>query len=246
MPPYGSDDSGFNASSKAYKQDPSLERYVKLRRENPEAEIEVSLIGGLDPLLSMNKELERYGFDPDLVAGGMDADPEAISALSLQIMEKMIEARELARKETHLARRGLAIPEKLITWLTLVMLDALSWNDHLYIPRDLIVLIREQLGGPNSEYQRQISASHGRSNAILVGAQMIAKGIKPSFRLVADVLRVHPTTVLRWFPQGDFLKQVESFAHFFDANGEMRPLASPTKRRGRQKRSQRQQQKQTK
>jgi len=209
MSHYGSDGGGFNAFSKAYKKNPSIEHYVKLRRENPNAEIEVSVIGGLDQLCFMQPELKKYGIDPYLVASVMDADFDAISKLSLQLLEKMIEARELARKSrTHLARRGLAIPDKLINWLITVALDSLSWNDFPYIPRDLIVLIRERLGGSNPEYEQASKAWHNRMSAAFIGAGLMAAGLKPSFRLISKHFGVAPSTVKRWFPEGDFLKEV--------------------------------------
>ena len=91
MASFGSNESGgFNTASKAYKANPTIENYVKLRREDPRADIEVGVIGGMDQLFSMAKELENQGFDPELLASAMDADAEAISELSLQIMEKMI------------------------------------------------------------------------------------------------------------------------------------------------------------
>src|SRR6185312_15741041 len=129
---YGSDENGFNEFSKAYKKAPSIENYVKLRRQNPDAEIEVSVIGGMEALFALEGELRRYGVDPDLVASVMDANPQAISELSLQLLQKIIEARELKKKgKTHLMRRGLAVPDKLINWLVTCALDALSWNDLL-------------------------------------------------------------------------------------------------------------------
>jgi hypothetical protein len=86
--PYGSEEyGGFNELSKSYKENPSIEQYVKLRRENPDAEIEISVMGGLDPLFAMEPELKKYGFDPDLVACIMDAAPDAQKELSLQFME---------------------------------------------------------------------------------------------------------------------------------------------------------------
>jgi hypothetical protein len=72
---FGCDEEGFNEFSKAYKKAPSIENYVKLRRENPDAEIEVGVIGGVEQLMYMQHELRRYGIDPQLVAGTMDADP---------------------------------------------------------------------------------------------------------------------------------------------------------------------------
>lgn len=224
MSEYGSDgDGGFNAFTKAYKNEPSLEHYVRLRRESPDAEIEVAVIGGMDQLFFIEPELRRYGFDPALVASVMDADPHAISELSLQLMEKIIEAESMSRSgETHLARRGLVVPDKLINWLIGCMLDGLSWNDELYIPRDLIVLLRERLSGSNPQYEQASHAHQMRWNAILIGGQLLARGITPSFRMLADALGVAPSTVKRWFPNGEFLEEVERISAWYDKHGKPR------------------------
>lgn len=226
MAGYGSkEDGGYNEQSLAYKKAPSIEHYVKLRRADPSAEIEVAVIGGMDQLYFMEGELRKYGFDPEMIASVLDADPEAISEVSLQIMEKLIEAKNLAKAgQTHLTRRGLAIPDKLVNWLIACMLDALSWNDDLYIPRDLIVLIRERLGGSNPEYEQASDAHQKRWAAITIGGQLKARGIKPSFRMLAGALNVSPSTVMRWFPDGDFEKEIERVATWFDENGQLRDL----------------------
>jgi hypothetical protein len=39
---------GFNDLTKEYKKSPTIENYVRLRREYPEGEVEVSTTGGLD------------------------------------------------------------------------------------------------------------------------------------------------------------------------------------------------------
>jgi hypothetical protein len=237
MSGYGSDESGGqNALSKAYKKDPSIELYVQLRRDYPDAEIEIGVIGGMDQLFFLEPEIRKYGFDPSLVASVMDADPEAIGELSIQIMEKMVEAKKLSRSgTTHLSRRGLAVPDKLVNWLIACMLDALSWNDDLYIPRDLIVLIRERLGGSNPEYEQASHAHEMRWAAITVGGQLQAQGIKPSFRMLAGILNVAPSTVKRWFPHGEFAEEVERVSRWFDEDGKMRPaeeiLGRPLRRK---------------
>lgn len=232
MAGYGSkEDGGYNEPSMAYKKATSIEHYVKLRRTDPGAEIEIAVIGGMDQLFFMEEELSKFGFDPEMVASVLNADPEAISELSLQIMEKIIEARSLAKAgQTHLTRRGLAIPDKLVNWLVACMLDALSWNDDLYIPRDLIVLIRERLGGSNPEYEQASDAHLKRSAAITIGGQLKARGIKPSFRMLAGVLNVSPSTVMRWFPDGDFEEEIERVATWFDENGQMRDLENAFQR----------------
>jgi hypothetical protein len=222
---FGCDEDGFNEFSKAYKEDPSIENYVKLRRENPEAEIEVGVIGGMEQLVYMQHILARYGIDPQLVAGMMDADPGAMSEISLQLMEKLIEARKLKKSgETHSVRRGLAIPDKLVDWIITCSLDSLSWNDNLYIPRDLIVLVRERLGGPNPEYERASKAHESKGSAALIGGQLKAQGITPTFKMIGDILGVAPSTVMRWFEQGEFDIATERWSRRFDETGELHPL----------------------
>jgi hypothetical protein len=233
--PYGSDDDGFNRFSKAYKENPSIEQYVKLRRENPDAEIEIGVMGGIDPLFAMEPELKKHGFDPHLVARVMGAAPDAQKELSLQLMERIIEARGRSRRgETAIVRRGLAVPDKLIDWLIEVVLDAMSWNDSLEIPRELIVLIRERLGGSNSVYRQRARTRAERNSAITTAARLIAMGEKPSLRLIGKLLGVEASTIQRWFPNGDFLKRAERRSHWFDETGQftddkIRPRKNPKK-----------------
>lgn len=225
---FGSNPSGgFNDLSKAFKAEPSIENYVKLRRSNPTGEIEIAILGGIDPMFYMEDKLRRYGIDVQLVLGAMDADPDAISELSLQLMEKIIEARQLAQAgQTHLVRRGLAVPEKLIDWIINCSLDGLSWNDELYIPRELIVLIRERLGGSNPEYRKGAHAHNLKHNAAMIGGQLKAQGMKPTLHRLATILGVAPSTVKRWFKPGELQREIDRWSQLFDEKGEMRPLVS--------------------
>jgi hypothetical protein len=235
-PEFGCDESGFNELSKTYKNSPSIENYVKLRRENPDAEIEVSVIGGMEQLFYMEGELRRYGIDPLLAASTMDADPVAISEISLQLMEKLIHGRKLAKSgSTHLVRRGLAVPDKLIDWLITCSLDALSWNNYLHIPRDLIVLIRERLGGSNPEYARASHAHEQKINAACIGGQLKAQGVTPTFKILGNILGVAPSTVKRWFEPGEFEREIERWSYLVDKTGRPdsfgKPKESPLRRK---------------
>jgi hypothetical protein len=229
---FGDDkDGGFNAATKAYKKDPSLENYVKLRRKDPTAEIEVAVTGGIDQAFYIQPIVERFGIDIKLVLGVMDADAQDISQLSLLLMEKMIAARRLSRKgQTQLIRRGAAVPDKLIDWLISISLDALSWNDHLHIPRDLIVLIRERIGGANFEYERASRAHQKKKNAALIAGQLKAQGIRPTFKIVGEALDVAPSTVKRWFKVGEFEREADVWANLCDRNGKLLPLMGSRKR----------------
>jgi hypothetical protein len=226
MVEYACDEDGnYNACTRAYKNNPSMELYLKLRRDNPDNEIEISFLGGIEALYCLEPELRKFGFDPQLVATTMDADPDAISELSLQIMQKIISAKAVARSgKTHLIPRQLAVPNKLIDWLVACMLESLSWNDHLYIPRDLIVLIRDRIGASNSDFKRAVQTYEMRRKAIIIGGQLMARGVTPTFRLLGRILDVAPSTVKRWFPEGDFVREVRRVSLWFDKEGRLLDL----------------------
>src|SRR5262245_56456082 len=48
----------FRSLVGAYQQKPNLENYVRLRRDVPEAEIDIALFGGLDPLSALEPHLK--------------------------------------------------------------------------------------------------------------------------------------------------------------------------------------------
>ena len=122
------------------------------------------MIGGFESMFYMREEFERYGIDPDLLGGILDADPEAVSEVSLRLMEKMIEAREMdSTGQTHLIRRGMAIPDCLIDWVISCSFDAMSWNDELEVSRDLIVLIRSVWVAQTPSMSRRVTSDRGRA-----------------------------------------------------------------------------------
>jgi len=216
---------GFNAVSKAFKADPSLETYVRLRRSNPTAELEVAVIGGFESMFYMREEFERYGLDPELLGGLLDADPDAISEIALSVMEALIEADKRERAgETHIVSRGEAIPPKLVDWIICCTLDSLSWNDCLNIPRDLIVLIRERLGGANPFYEQIGHIRQMKSDAAMIAGQLKAQGVTPTFKLVGQILGVAASTVMRWFEPGEFERETETWSRLCDETGALRPL----------------------
>jgi hypothetical protein len=222
---FGSSEAGFNEITKEYKEDHTIENYVRLRRGNPEAEIEVRTVGGFESMFYMREELARYGIDPELLGGILDADQDTISEMALRLMEKIIEARGIAADgETHLVRRGLAIPEKLIDWIICCSLDALSWNDDLTIPRDLIVLVRERLGGSNLHYEKEGEIRQNKQNAGLIAGQLMARGLSPTFKIIGEALGVAPSTVKRWFGPGEFERERDVHAKWFDKDGNLLPL----------------------
>lgn len=223
---FGADsDGGYNQATRAYKADPTLETYLKLRRADPAAEIEVRVIGSFESMFYMREEFERHGLNPELVSGLLDADPESISEACLSTMEAMIIAQQRERTgETQLASRGEVIPLKLVDWIICCALDALSWNDTLEVPRDLIVLIRERLGGSIPFYEQVGHVREMKSSAGQIAGQLKAQGINPTFRLIGNVLGVAASTVNRWFEPGEFERETEVWCRLFDENGRLRDI----------------------
>ena len=215
---------GFGASTDAYKADPTIENYVNLRRADPEAEIEVAVIGGFESMFYMRDEFARCGLDPELLGGVLDADPHAIGEISLQILEQIIAGRLLeAAGATHLASRGQAIPDKLVDWVITCALDSLSWNDDLQIPRDLIVLIRERLGGAIPQYEVEGRTRAAKSNAAIVAGQLMAQGVTPTLNVLGEHFGVSPSTVMRWFEPGELQREAKVWSQRFDEKGQLRP-----------------------
>ena len=58
-----------------------------------------------------------------------------------------------------------------------------------------------------------------RQDAIFIGAQLKAQGQEPSYRRIAMILRVSPTTVMRWFPDGEFSAAVAKWGDCFNESG---------------------------
>ena len=136
-----------------------------------------------------------------------------ISELSLRLLELIIERKNaIMSGKTHLVSRKLAIGDELVAFLINLMLDALDWNDELFIPRDLIVLIRHQTGGGTTGWDKRQELQDWRWKSIQVALQLISNGKTPTIRAIAKDLGVNATTVMRWFPEGELAKTLADLA----------------------------------
>lgn len=218
MPIEADDDFPFGGEpdpslSRAYKDAPTIENYLKLRLENPDAEIEIAATNGLDWLFANEKLLVENGIEPRLFAKSLDANSDAISKLSLLLLEKLIHrSRMEGGGETHIISRGKGISDSFVNYICAVMLDALSWNDDLYIPRDLILLLRHQLLGSEEPAQLKLLKSHQLEHQIgMIGAQFLERGKTPSTRDIATVLGVNASTISRIFPGAALLDESQKW-----------------------------------
>ena len=200
-----------------FGEERSIENYVALRRSFPWGDIEILQLAEVDPgqAEAFELDLERARLSRTLVRGALSGDARDIDELCLQLMERLIErrARE-GRGETQLQSRGKGISDALVGHLIGAMLEVLQQDDLSPLP-SFVVLVREQLGGPNNEVFKSHTMWKGRQQAMFLGMLMKRQGIQPTIRKVATALKVQPSTVSRWFPDGDFLKQVEGFGRSF-------------------------------
>jgi hypothetical protein len=206
--------SGFNEISKQYKASPTIEHYVRLRRERPDGEIEIATAGGIEFLFSREKELLSYGISPKLFTGVLDASPDDHAEFSLLLLELIIKRSEKEKKGTHVVSRKRAISDTFVNYLIAEALDSLSWNDSLEISRELIVLIKHQLGSTSSHYEAEQNKRKKTRDAKFVAAQIMAHGEIPTYRRIGRILGVQGSTVMRWFPDGTFLSEVKDLALF--------------------------------
>lgn len=204
---------GFDPISKLYKENPTIENYVSLRRKHPDIIIEIAISSGPEWLYANIDLLETFKIPPELVASTLDADVDSISELSLILLERIIERKEIEGSgQTHAVSRGLVISDGLINFLINLMLDSLDWNDNLEIPRDLIILLRERIGGEISEWDKKQKTSDLKVKAINAVLAICANGEKPSYRKIGEELGVNATTVMRWFSDNKALEELIKLA----------------------------------
>lgn len=218
---------GFNEITKQYKASPTIENYVRLRRQYPEGEIEIATTGGIEFLFSQEKQLISYGISPRTVARVLDADLDAQADLSLKLLEQVIERKEKEKSgETHIVSRKHAISDTFVNYLITEALDALSWNDELEISRELIVLIKHQLGSISSQYEAEVERRTKTSQARLIAAQIVARGETPTYRKIGRIMSIQASTVMRWFPDGTFISEAKELAEALKHFGFMGKLES--------------------
>lgn len=212
--------------SKEFKRDPTIANYLKLRSLHPGIQIEIATNGGIEFAFYCQDLIEGLGITIQEFLGLLDGSHEIISKVCLHLLEDMLRAGESAKSgETHLARRGRRIPEHAIDFLICVMLDTESWNDTLRLNRDLAFLIKCRLQAGSNHFEQALEVRTNKSNAAMLGGQLKAVGIEPSFRKVARLMEVQPSTVKRWFEsEAEFKKACEPYSLWFDREGRKIPL----------------------
>jgi hypothetical protein len=193
----------FMKLAERFEAEPTLENYLLLRRTFPGGNVESLHFLSPDPHSSVEGELRQYGIEPFIFSDALDGNEHQIDELCLKLMERLVErqARERAG-ETHLQTTGQAIPDSLIDYLVITMLEATE-NHDLRLEPALVILIRERLGGSNLARHKQNLIDKNRKQAILLAASQLAQGKEISIRQIASKLDLEASTVSRWFKPGE-------------------------------------------
>lgn len=200
-----------------FSEDDSIENYVTLRRAYPRADTEIYRFAEVDPINSetFGLDLDRAGISRTLVIGALGGDSHEIDELNIQLMEKLIERRKMEKEgQTHLQSRANVVSDGLLGHLIVAILEVLQ-QDGLEPMPSFVVLVREHLGGAKNEIFKNHEKSGSRNQALFLAMQMKRRGQTPTIRRIAETMKVQPSTVSWWFPNGDFLEQVELFAKKF-------------------------------
>lgn len=198
-----------------FDEDPSIVNYVALRRFAPGYDTEVFLFAGLDPFGALGQELEKAALDRVLVCGALGGNDRDIDELCLQLMERLIERKQLeVMGATHLQSRGRCVSDALVNCLIVSMVEVLQ-QDGMDPKPSLVLLVREQLNGANAEILKSATKSDGKRRAVFLGMQLRRRGEQPTIRKIAEIMGVQPSTVSRWFTDGDYLEQVERLEKSF-------------------------------
>jgi hypothetical protein len=141
----------------AYDKKPSIENYLKLRRDFPEVEIGVERFGGIDHFVALKPELVKYGIDPALIYGVLDVFEPDIDEFSLQLMKSLVAKSKIPKNRPgYINERRAAIPEAFVDYLIAIMLEAMGGKDEpISIPPSLVVLIRERLCGEAPDLHKE-------------------------------------------------------------------------------------------
>jgi hypothetical protein len=182
----------------------SIRNYVRFRRNWPGEQVSVVRLGDPLAVISLGAELRNVGLDDSLVSPVPHGSSQKIDELCLQLLEKLIERGE--REEagaTHLQARKQAITNSLVDYLVCIMLEAIHQDD-AFLPASLVVLIRHRLVGANPALWERFELGQKRLRAARLAAQKRHEGEQGSIRQVADLLGLPPSTVARWFREGEF------------------------------------------
>jgi hypothetical protein len=195
-----------------YEQNPSLAAYVRLRRCYPNHRIgfcEGFSLEGQEWVFG-REEFDRFDIPAETAYAAVTGECAAISEICLRVMELLIERDDLKKNgKTHAVSRGEVISDVFVNTLISYMLAGSALSGYFHVNADLMMLISHQLTDGAKRLKRKRTKVLGRDEIIDVACELRCKGIEPSYRAIAKVMGVAPTTVMRTL-SSDFLDLVKA------------------------------------
>lgn len=217
--PASYDKEQFEVRLREFYGDFSIEAYLQLRSDFPGVHIPIQRLGGLDAISPMEKRLEAFGIDGQTLAQVMDANPAAIETVCVVLLEQLARERLLQSEgKTQLQSRGLTPTTSVCFSFVCICFEAMEWNDD---PQNISALhfLQQQLLLPGKpEIKAEMERSNFKFRVEYMAAELLAaNGAVPSFRMLARMFRVAPTSISRLFPDHlAFSRKVEAWAKWIE------------------------------
>jgi len=175
--------------------------------------------GGVEFAISYSDDFERIGVTGQTLAACMDGDHDAIRHVCRSALESMDEAQVLQRQgATHLASRGVVINPTAVKAFVLAVLDSRERYQYSEVIPELYFLLSQVLLPGETEAEKAERNIQLRTWAELLGwAYRHKHGEYPSYRKLAKILGVAPSTISRMFEN---VEQFELMASKFGMFGE--------------------------
>lgn len=173
--------------------------------------------GGLEFCFDYEPYFEKIGIIGQTLAGCMDADTPSIRLTCRRILESLDDARNRGEAgETHLVSRGQAVNPTAIKAFILATLDAKERYQNDEIIPELYFLLSQVLfpGEPDADVARA-SKDLKHTAGMLAWGYHFKHGSYPSYRRLASILRVAPSTISRLFKTADELERMADLHAIF-------------------------------
>jgi hypothetical protein len=196
----------------AYRTEPSIENYLRIRRQFPEVEILVGRFGGLEALFKLQEDFESQGIDPHLIAAALDADEPGVDALCLRLLGLLAVRDSLPKSGPgHIEKRRGAISDTTVNYLIAMILEAYDWHDYISrVPGSLVVLIRHQLCKSVPDLDAELRLRMRQEDVALAVAQHLKPGEKLSINKLKTLAGLPRSTAARWLSDPRFQHWLEN------------------------------------
>lgn len=198
------------------KTRPEIGRFLSFVRNHEGVPFRaLSYFGGLEFCFDYQDEFEKFDISGRALASCMDGDTETIRAACRKILAAMQSLREQQRRgETHIISRGMGISTTAVRAFILASLDAKERYGNNDIIPELYFLLSQVLFPGEPEVDATRSSAELKSTCGVVSwAYHFKHGKYPSYRKLAKVFEVAPSTISRLFETREELEaSAQSFS----------------------------------